>query len=60
MQCTLHPLDIPDDAKFVATMNFGSPSIEGEGLKLNLWTGSMPDSKGERDVKITRLFCDRL
>lgn len=59
LQCTLHPLDIPDDATFYSTLNTGSPSIEGEGLKLNIWTGSMPGLKGMRDaIKLHAFFCD--
>uniref|UniRef100_A0A3Q1HXJ0 Ependymin-1-like n=1 Tax=Acanthochromis polyacanthus TaxID=80966 RepID=A0A3Q1HXJ0_9TELE len=60
LQCNLHPLDIPDDATFMATMTFGSPSVEGEGIKLNLWTGSMRDTKGGRDTMkmIRKPFCD--
>ncbi|XP_034746417.1 ependymin [Etheostoma cragini] len=46
LQCNQHPLDIPDDATFMTTANAGSSSIEGEGLKINAWTGSMPDKKG--------------
>lgn len=46
LRMTLHPLDIPDDAKFYSTVNTGSPSIEGEGLKVQIWTGSLTDMKG--------------
>lgn len=46
----MHPLAIPDDARFLATLNVGNPSIEGEGLKVNVWTGSMSDMKGGRDA----------
>ena len=46
----MHPLAIPDDAMFMSTIYSGSPSIEGEGLKLNVWKGSMPDMKGGRDA----------
>ncbi|XP_008288161.1 ependymin [Stegastes partitus] len=53
LQCTLHPLDIPDDAKFMSTLNFGNPSIEGEGVKLNSWTGSMPGTKGKYVIYVT-------
>ncbi|XP_026228145.1 ependymin [Anabas testudineus] len=53
LQCTMHPLDIPDDAKFASTINSGSPSIEGEGLKLNVWKGSMPDMKGHYSMSVT-------
>ncbi|XP_070773871.1 ependymin [Enoplosus armatus] len=53
LQCTQHPLDIPDDATFAATVNSGSPSIEGEGLKGNVWTGSMPDTKGRYSMFVT-------
>ncbi|XP_051793404.1 ependymin isoform X2 [Acanthochromis polyacanthus] len=53
LQCNLHPLDIPDDATFMATMTFGSPSVEGEGIKLNLWTGSMRDTKGKYTMSTT-------
>ncbi|KAE8287861.1 Ependymin-1 Ependymin I [Larimichthys crocea] len=53
LQCTLNPLDIPDDAKFHATVQPGNPSIEGEGLKVNMWTGSMPEVKGGYSMFVT-------
>ncbi|XP_041808618.1 ependymin [Chelmon rostratus] len=53
LHCNLHPLDIPDDAKFYVTITSGSPSIEGEGLKVNLWTGSMPGQKGHYSMSVT-------
>ncbi|XP_023143135.2 ependymin-1-like [Amphiprion ocellaris] len=53
LQCNLHPLDIPDDATFMSTMTFGNPSVEGEGIKLNLWTGSMADTKGKYTMSAT-------
>ncbi|XP_075957957.1 ependymin [Anarhichas minor] len=53
LQCTQHPLDIPDDATFMGTVNVGSPSIEGEGIKTNVWTGSMPDIKGHYSMSVT-------
>lgn len=52
----MHPLDIPDDAKFASTINSGSPSIEGEGLKLNVWKGSMPDMKGGEEGLLNNTF----
>lgn len=42
----MHPLDIPDDATFSTKEHSGSAAIEGEGLQLDVWTGSMPDKKG--------------
>ncbi|XP_051255754.1 ependymin [Dicentrarchus labrax] len=53
LHCTLHPLDIPDDATFNVMVNSGSPTIEGEGLKVNVWTGSMADSKGHYSMFVT-------
>ncbi|XP_040006761.1 ependymin [Xiphias gladius] len=53
LQCTMHPLAIPDDARFLATLNVGNPSIEGEGLKVNVWTGSMSDMKGQYSMSVT-------
>ncbi|XP_069002811.1 ependymin [Embiotoca jacksoni] len=53
LHCPMHPLDIPDDAKFWSTINSGSASIEGEGLKLNVWGGSMPDKKGHYSMSVT-------
>lgn len=50
LHCTQHPLDIPDDATFMRTVNTGSPSIEGEGLKVSVWKGAMADMKGERNM----------
>lgn len=52
LHCTVHPLDIPDDAKFYRTINSGRASINGEGLKVNIWTGPMPGSKGEKDDSV--------
>lgn len=46
LHCSMHPLDIPDDSKFHGLVTFGNPSIYGEGLKIHIWTGSMPESKG--------------
>lgn len=48
LHCSMHPLDIPDAAKFHGLMTVGNPSIDGEGLKVNIWTGQMLDSKGKR------------
>ncbi|XP_013862185.1 ependymin-2 [Austrofundulus limnaeus] len=45
LQMTSHPLDIPDNAKFVGTVTSGSSSIEGEGLKLNTWGGKLKKMK---------------
>lgn len=53
LQSTLEPLDIPDDAKFLSAIHVGSASIEGEGLKLDMWTGSMPDKKGTYTMTVT-------
>lgn len=46
LQMSLHPFDIPDDAKFHSTVTTGSSSIKGEGLKVNVWTGSLTNMKG--------------
>lgn len=43
----MHPLDIPDSAKFYSLMTAGNPSIVGEGIKVNIWMGQMPDLKGK-------------
>ncbi|XP_041657746.1 ependymin isoform X2 [Cheilinus undulatus] len=53
LHCTMHPLDIPDDAKFYTTVHTGSPSIEGEGLKVSIWTGTFTDSKGHYSMSVT-------
>ncbi|XP_034539997.1 ependymin [Notolabrus celidotus] len=53
LHCTMHPLDIPDDAKFYASMTTGSASIEGEGLKVNVWTGGFTDSKDHYSMSVT-------
>ncbi|XP_037604555.1 ependymin [Sebastes umbrosus] len=53
LQCTQHPLDIPDDAKFMAIVSSGNPSIEGEGLKVNVWTGPMTGMKGKYSMSVT-------
>uniref|UniRef100_A0A3Q3R8L6 Ependymin n=1 Tax=Monopterus albus TaxID=43700 RepID=A0A3Q3R8L6_MONAL len=54
LNCTMHPLDIPDDATLSSTLNFGRPFTEGEGLTLNKWTGSMPGMKGHYAIYATR------
>ncbi|KAM7374164.1 hypothetical protein PAMP_006838 [Pampus punctatissimus] len=53
LQSTLEPLDIPDDATFLSSVHTGNPSIEGEGLKVNVWTGSIPDMKGHYSIAVT-------
>ncbi|XP_056267069.1 ependymin [Pseudoliparis swirei] len=53
LHCTQHPLDIPDDATFMRTVNTGSPSIEGEGLKVSVWKGAMADMKGHYCMSVT-------
>ncbi|KAM6907403.1 ependymin [Xenentodon cancila] len=53
LDVALNPLDIPDDAKFYITVTSGSRSIEGEGLKVNIWTGSIPDIKGYYIMSVT-------
>ncbi|KAA8587121.1 ependymin [Etheostoma spectabile] len=53
LRCIQHPLDIPDDATFMTTVNAGSSSIEGEGLKISAWTGSMADKKGTYFMAVT-------
>uniref|UniRef100_A0A3Q0S2V1 Ependymin n=1 Tax=Amphilophus citrinellus TaxID=61819 RepID=A0A3Q0S2V1_AMPCI len=54
LHCSMHPLDIPDDATFSSNVHSGSASIEGEGLQLNVWTGSMPDKKGHYSMYVTK------
>ncbi|XP_047463977.1 ependymin [Mugil cephalus] len=53
LHCNMHPLDIPDDATFLSTLHSGSSSIEGEGLKVSVWTGSLPDKKGHYSMSVT-------
>ncbi|CAN9501723.1 unnamed protein product [Ophioblennius macclurei] len=53
LQCNMNPIDAPDDAKFLATMNVGNPSIEGEGLKINVWTGGIPGTRGYYSTSVT-------
>uniref|UniRef100_A0A1A8LW03 Ependymin n=1 Tax=Nothobranchius pienaari TaxID=704102 RepID=A0A1A8LW03_9TELE len=53
LQMDLHPLDIPDDATFSCTLTSGSLSIEGEGLKVNIWTGSLTNMKGSYSMSVT-------
>jgi len=53
LQSTLQPLDLPDDAAFHSTVVHGSPSIEGEGLKVSEWTGTIPDTKGRYSMSVT-------
>ncbi|KAK2828480.1 hypothetical protein Q5P01_019514 [Channa striata] len=53
LQCTMHPLDIPDDATFVSEINSGSASILEEQLKLTMWKGSMLDNKGHYCMSVT-------
>lgn len=49
-----HPLDIPNDAKFYTAMTMGSSSVEDERLKINVWGGDLPNTKGGLDAKKTR------
>lgn len=56
LHCSMHPLDIPDDAKFIASFNLGSPTIEGEGIKLNVWTGSLSGMKGKNNTKTITFY----
>ncbi|MED6287342.1 hypothetical protein CHARACLAT_015415 [Characodon lateralis] len=53
LQMSLHPFDIPDDAKFDSTVTTGSSSIEGEGLKVNVWTGSLTHMEGFYSMSVT-------
>ncbi|XP_027888326.1 ependymin-2-like [Xiphophorus couchianus] len=53
LQMPLHPFDIPDDAKFHSTVTTGSSSIKGEGLKVNIWTGSLTNMKGSYSMSVT-------
>ncbi|XP_003971162.1 ependymin [Takifugu rubripes] len=53
LHCSMHPLDVPDGAKFYSLMSAGNPSINGEGLKVNIWTGQIPDSKGYYSASVT-------
>ncbi|TNM85033.1 hypothetical protein fugu_009211 [Takifugu bimaculatus] len=53
LHCSMHPLDVPDGAKFYSLMTAGNPSINGEGLKVNIWTGQIPDSKGYYSASVT-------
>ncbi|KAM9383712.1 ependymin [Pholidichthys leucotaenia] len=53
LQCDMHPLDIPDDAHFFTTMHSGSRSVQGEGVKLNIWSGSLVNPKGSYFMSAT-------
>ncbi|XP_017291345.1 ependymin [Kryptolebias marmoratus] len=53
LQMTLHPLDIPDDAKYSSTVTSGSSSIEGEGMKVNVWVGKLTSIKGSYSMSVT-------
>ncbi|CAM9127205.1 unnamed protein product [Lampetra planeri] len=54
LHSSLHPLDIPDDAKSHFPFNLGNPSIEGEGLKVSLWMGSVPEMKVSYSMCVTQ------
>lgn len=53
LQSTDHPLDIPDNAKFCSSTTSGSASIEGEGLRVNMWSGAMHNVKGTYSMYVT-------
>lgn len=53
----MNPLDIPDDAKSYGQITTGSRTIEGEGLKLSIWTGLLTGQKGEKKCNKTVHMC---
>lgn len=53
LHCKLQPLDVPDDSKFHGTLNAGSASVEGEGVKVNVWRGKFSDGKGSYSMSAT-------
>ncbi|KAM3869285.1 ependymin [Diretmus argenteus] len=53
LQSVHHALDLPDDAKLLTPLVLGSSSIEGEGFKLNLWTGTLPETKAHYAMSVT-------
>uniref|UniRef100_A0A672JKH9 Ependymin-like 1 n=1 Tax=Salarias fasciatus TaxID=181472 RepID=A0A672JKH9_SALFA len=53
LQCSMHPMDIPDDAKFYGALNVGNPSIEGEGLKVSVWIGGLLGKTGSYSTSVT-------
>ncbi|XP_012722508.1 ependymin [Fundulus heteroclitus] len=53
LQMSLHPFDIPDDAKLHSTVTTGSSSIEGEGMKVSIWTGPLTPMKGSYSMSVT-------
>ncbi|XP_034034579.1 ependymin [Thalassophryne amazonica] len=53
LQSTLHPLEIPSDATFLAALNPGSATVEGEGIKVNVWRGYMPGTKDYYSMSVT-------
>ncbi|XP_076024977.1 ependymin [Genypterus blacodes] len=57
LQSTMQPLDVPSDAKFHSALNIGHHSIEGEGLKFNMWTGQMPAEMKGYYVMSTSMGC---
>ncbi|XP_061818176.1 ependymin [Nerophis lumbriciformis] len=53
LQSRLNPLAIPANAVFHGAMVFGSASIEGEGIKLNIWAIPTPDLKGNSYMSVS-------
>ncbi|XP_071391028.1 ependymin [Centroberyx affinis] len=53
LQSVHNPLEIPSDAKFLSTITIGSVSIEGEGLKVNVWMGTVPETKAHYSISST-------
>ncbi|XP_061659567.1 ependymin [Syngnathoides biaculeatus] len=53
LQCTKNPFALPSDATYMTTMTSGSVSIEGEGLKFQVWTTPTADSKGQNIMCLT-------
>nr|XP_057943208.1 ependymin [Doryrhamphus excisus] len=53
LQATYHPFALPSNAVYQATLVFGSASIEGEGLKANIWFIPTPDVKGQSIMSLS-------
>ncbi|XP_051532870.1 ependymin [Myxocyprinus asiaticus] len=51
------PLEIPHDAKFLRQMVLGSSSRPGEGLLVNNWEGTVPQSKENYFLTFTEFGC---
>ncbi|XP_056141415.1 ependymin-1-like [Lampris incognitus] len=47
LQSSIHAMEIPSNAEFLSNMTIGSTTIEGEGIKISMWKGTVPGTKAQ-------------